>query len=117
MLPVPRRQHLLADTLPEYCDGGLGRVDAGMDAGAYPDGGILHMRGENELYVALAMTPADDPGARTEVHAFRSREPRYPARGIMWPVDGVVTASPEQFIDRCGPRDAGVDRGSPDGRS
>ncbi len=77
---------LLAPTLADTRDGGTGR-------GA----------GYNELYLSAAFVPADDPGARTIVRAFRHRETRYPVGGIKVPVDGVVRITDEQLIDRCQP--------------
>ena len=98
---------LLVDTLPRYWDGGM---DAGMDGGI-PDGGLVRGRGHNELYVAVEMVPNDDVRARPEVRAFRTTDVRYPVAGIKWPVDGVIRVTPEQMVDRCGPRDGGADAG------
>lgn len=90
---------LLADTLPIAWDAGV----LGTDAGVRPDGGLVQGRGHNELYLTVAMVPADDPGARTQVRGFRTFEPRYPVGGIKWPVDGVIYVEPDQLQDRCGP--------------
>lgn len=101
---------LLANTLPHPWDAGTPLPDGGSTGHPFPrpDGGLVIGRGHNELYLTVAMIPSDDPGARTQVQGFRTREPRYPVGGIKWPVDGVIYVTPEQFIDRCGEVDGGV---------
>ncbi len=74
----------LAPTLPDFRDGGSGR-------GA----------GYNDLFVSLAMIPADDPTGRTLVRGARFKGMRYPIGGIKSPVDGVIEVAPEDLLDRC----------------
>jgi hypothetical protein len=75
---------LLAPTLADTRDGGTGR-------GA----------GYNDLYLAAAFVPADDPGARTLIRHFRHREARYPVGGIKLPVDGIIRVPETALVDRC----------------
>jgi len=104
----------LTNTLPLYWDGG---TDAGFDGGI--DGGnLIRGPGFNDLMLALAMVPADDPGGRTLVRMFRTKEARYPVGGIKSPVDGVIQVRPEDLVEGCVPlpgADGGTDGGTPDG--
>ncbi len=76
----------LAPTLADTRDGGTGR-------GA----------GYNDLFVSVAMVPADDPNGRTLVRSFRTQAVRFPVGGIKSPVDGRIVLEPQQLVDRCGP--------------
>ena len=83
----------LANTLPDTRDAGN------------PDGGApLYRRGAgyNDLYVSVAYRPGDDPNGRTIIKATRDVKSRYPVGGLRRPVDGVVTTSRTDFVDRCG---------------
>jgi hypothetical protein len=68
------------------------RDDAGM---------VVAGAGYNDLYLSIAMVPADDPTARTLVRHFRHTGARYPLGGIKSPVDGVIRVKPEDFVDGC----------------
>jgi hypothetical protein len=81
----------LANTLRDTQDGGTGR-------GA----------GFNEVDVSFASIPADDPTAATLVKTFRYKLARFPVAGIKLPVDGVVHAAPEDFIQGCPQTGAGT---------
>jgi hypothetical protein len=81
----------LANTLPDFRDGGSGR-------GA----------GYNDLFLSVAMVPSDDPGGRSLVRAFRFQKARYPVGGIKSPVDGVIRVEPEDLVDRCLPKKTGL---------
>lgn len=74
----------LAPTLPDLRDGGTGR-------GA----------GFNDLFLSVAMTPGDDPTARTVVRTYRFQAARYPMGGIKSPVDGVIPIAAEDWVDGC----------------
>ncbi len=83
---------LLVNTLADTRDGGTGR-------GA----------GFNNLFLALAMVPADDPNGRTIVRAARFTA-RYPVNGIKSPADGVIQIKPEDLVAGC---ERGAAFGSP----
>ncbi len=89
---------LLAPTGPELSDAGY---DGGV--GLPLDGGLTLVRGAgyNELWLSVAMIPADDPTARTITRAYRYQTARYPIGGIKSPVDGVIRVAPEDFYDGC----------------
>ncbi len=89
---------LLAPTLVEYSDAG---VDAGV--GLPADGGLPVVRGAgyNDLWLSVAMIPADDPTARTITRFYRYQAARYPIGGIKSPVDGVIPVAPEDFLSTC----------------
>ena len=88
---------LLAPTQAEIVRG----YDGG--AGLPLDGGFTLLRGAgyNELWLSVAMIPADDPTARTITRAYRYQTARYPIGGIKSPVDGVIRVEPEDFYDGC----------------
>ncbi len=77
---------LLAPTLADMRDGGTGR-------GA----------GFNNIYLALAMIPADDPTAKTLVRTARYIA-RYPVGGIKSPPDGVIHVEPTDLTTGCSSR-------------
>jgi hypothetical protein len=89
---------LLSPTLLEY-------ADAGVDAGVVllPDGGLPVLRGAgyNDLWLSVAMIPADDPTARTITRFYRYSAARYPIGGIKSPVDGVIPVGPDDFVTTC----------------
>ena len=89
---------LLAPTQLEYADAG---VDGGPPFG--PDGGRLvkHGAGYNQLWLSVAMIPADDPTARTINRFYRYDAARYPIGGIKSPVDGLIHVNPEDFLSSC----------------
>jgi hypothetical protein len=89
---------LLAPTLLQVADGG---VDAGVVP--LPDGGMPVIRGAgyNDLWLSVAMIPADDPTARTITRFYRYQAARYPIGGIKSPVDGVIRVRPEDFLASC----------------
>ncbi|MBN1203924.1 MAG: VWA domain-containing protein [Myxococcaceae bacterium] len=89
---------LLAPTLVEFTDAG---VDAGV--GIPTDGGLPVVRGGgyNDLWLSVAMIPADDPTARTITRFYRYQSARYPIGGIKSPVDGVIPVTPEDFLITC----------------
>jgi len=89
---------LLAPTLLEVTDAG---VDAGV--GIPTDGGLPVVRGAgyNDLWLSVAMIPADDPTARTITRFYRYDAARYPIGGIKSPVDGVIRVTPEDFVSTC----------------
>jgi hypothetical protein len=89
---------LLAPTGPEVTDAGY---DGGV--GLPLDGGLTLLRGAgyNDLWLSVAMIPADDPTARTITRAYRYQTARYPIGGIKSPVDGVIRVTPEAFYDGC----------------
>jgi hypothetical protein len=62
---------------------------------------VVRGAGYNDLYLSIAMVPADDPTARTLVRHFRYTGARYPLGGIKSPVDGVIRVSSEDFVDGC----------------
>jgi hypothetical protein len=64
-------------------------------------GTVVRGAGYNDLYLSIAMVPADDPTARTLVRHFRHTGARYPLGGIKSPVDGVIRVKPEDFVDGC----------------
>ncbi|HZH02857.1 MAG TPA: VWA domain-containing protein, partial [Myxococcaceae bacterium] len=86
------------------------RVDNVLLANTQPDvrdvtdGGTGFKAGTNDLFLSLAMVPADNPTAPTVLRSFRYRGARFPVGGIKYPVDGVVPVRPEDFVDRCAPR-------------
>ncbi|MDY7226532.1 VWA domain-containing protein [Hyalangium rubrum] len=89
---------LLAPTGPDI-------TDAGMDGGVgLPlDGGLTLLRGAgyNDLWLSVAMIPADDPTARSITRFYRYQTARYPLGGIKSPVDGVIRVEPEDFLSAC----------------
>ncbi len=88
---------LLAPTQLEYADGGPnGPI-------LLPDGGPVVVRGGgyNDLWLSVAMIPADDPTARTITRFYRYDAARYPIGGIKAPVDGVIRVNPEDFVAAC----------------
>jgi hypothetical protein len=89
---------LLAPTGPFLSDAGY---DGGV--GLPLDGGLTLLRGAgyNELWLSVAMLPADDPTARTITRAYRYDQARYPIGGIKLPVDGVIRVAPEDFYNGC----------------
>ncbi len=91
---------LLAPTILEVSDAG---VDAGLPVGRPEDGGppVLRGAGYNDLWLSVAMIPADDPTARTITRFYRYRAARYPIGGIKSPVDGVIHVRPEDFLSQC----------------
>jgi len=100
----------LTNTLPWYFDGGTA---AGFDGGV--DGGtLIRGPGFNDVMLALAMVPADDPKGRTLVRLWRSKEARYPVGGIKSPVDGVLRLGPDDLVTGCA-SPPGTDGGIPDG--
>jgi hypothetical protein len=88
---------LLAPTQLEYADGGMGQPVP------LPDGGYVVVRGAgyNDLWLSVAMIPADDPTARTIVRFYRYNAARYPIGGIKAPVDGIIRVAPEDFVSTC----------------
>ncbi|MBU8894451.1 VWA domain-containing protein [Corallococcus sp. H22C18031201] len=84
---------LLAPTQDFVSDGG---VAGGPDAGV-----VLRGAGYNDLYLSIAMVPADEPSSRTLVRTFRVDNVRYPVAGIKSPPDGVIRVNPEDFVDGC----------------
>jgi hypothetical protein len=88
---------LLAPTQLEYADGGMGAPVP------LPDGGRAVVRGAgyNDLWLSVAMIPADDPTARTIVRFYRYNAARYPIGGIKAPLDGVIRVAPEDFVSTC----------------
>jgi hypothetical protein len=71
-------------------------IAAADDAGVVTRGA-----GFNDVSLSVAMVPADDPTARTQVRTFRTDTVRYPVGGIKSPADGVIRVEPEQFVDGC----------------
>jgi hypothetical protein len=88
---------LLAPTQLELADGGMGAPVP------LPDGGQLVVRGAgyNDLWISVAVIPADDPTARTITRFYRYDTARYPVGGIKAPVDGVIRVAPEDFVATC----------------
>ena len=76
---------LLAPTRAEVGDGGV----------------VLTGAGYNDLWLSVALVPADDPAGRTLVRTFRYREARYPLGGVKLPVDGVIRVAPQDFAEGC----------------
>jgi hypothetical protein len=76
-------------------------VDAGVVLPT--DGGLPVVRGAgyNDLWLSVAMIPADDPTARTITRFYRYSAARYPIGGIKLPVDGVIRVKPEDFLSTC----------------
>jgi hypothetical protein len=74
--------------------------DAGMDGGYVraPRGA-----GFNDLYLAVSMTPSDEPNAKTLVQHFWYHDARFPVGGIKSPVDGVINIGPNNLAQGCGP--------------
>ncbi|KFE65230.1 VWA domain-containing protein [Hyalangium minutum] len=91
---------LLAPTLLEVSDAG---VDAGLPVGRPTDGGPVVLRGAgyNDLWLSVAMIPADDPTARTITRFYRYNAARYPIGGVKSPVDGVIRVNSEDFVSTC----------------
>lgn len=69
------------------------------------DGGTGRLAGMNELHIAAAFIPADDPAPRTLIRAARIHTARYPIGGIKLPVDGVLRVPDEALVERCQPSD------------
>ena len=61
--------------------------------------------GYNDLYMAYAMVPADNPNAPTVMRQLRYRGARYPVNGIKTPADGILTFESADFHDLCAPTD------------
>jgi len=113
----------LSPTLPNRPDGGISLPDGGQyflpDGGLlFPDGGTGYGAGWNEIQIAIAMLPADDPTGRTIVRTFHTTAARYPVGGIKQTVDGVIRVEPTDFIPTCyvppgidGGIDGGTDAG------
>lgn len=57
--------------------------------------------GYNDIYVSLAMVPADAPTDHTEIRQFRVQQVRFPVGGIRSPVDGVIPMQPTDLIAGC----------------
>ena len=96
----------LVPTLDFRPDGGVWLPDGGQlfraDGGyVFADGGIGYGAGINEIQIAIAMLPADDPTGRTILRTYRTRAARFPIAGIKEPVDGVIRVNPEDFIPSC----------------
>jgi thrombospondin type 3 repeat protein len=96
----------LVPTLDYRPDGGVWLPDGGQlfraDGGyLFADGGIGYGAGINEIQIAIAMLPADDPTGRTILRTFHTRAARYPVAGIKETVDGVIRVEPSDFIPTC----------------
>ena len=110
----------LSPTLPNRPDGGISLPDGGQfflpDGGLlFPDGGTGYGAGWNEIQIAIAMLPADDPTGRTILRTFHTTAARYPVGGIKQTVDGVIRVEPNDFIPTCyAPPgiDGGIDGGT-----
>ena len=64
--------------------------------------------GYNDIYLAYAMVPADNPNAPTVMRQLRYQDARYPVDGIKSPADGVILFKPSDFHDVCLPTDPAV---------
>ena len=110
----------LSPTLPNRPDGGISLPDGGQyflpDGGLlFPDGGTGYGAGWNEIQIAIAMLPADDPTGRTILRTFHTTAARYPVGGIKQTVDGVIRVEPTDFIPTCyvpPSIDGGIDGGT-----
>ncbi|WP_141328793.1 vWA domain-containing protein [Myxococcus sp. AB025B] len=70
-------------------------------ASADDAGVVVRGAGYNDIALSVAMVPADDPTARTQVRTFRVNHVRYPVGGIKSPADGIIRVNPEDFVDGC----------------
>jgi hypothetical protein len=123
VLQVPGGERVAVAHAPQPPDGGISLPDGGQyflpDGGLlFPDGGTGYGAGWNEIQIAIAMLPADDPTGRTIVRTFHTTAARYPVGGIKQTVDGVIRVEPTDFIPTCyvppgidGGIDGGTDAG------
>ncbi len=61
--------------------------------------------GWNDLYLAYAVVPADDPSAPTILRQLRYQGARYPVNGVKTPANGILTFQSSDFHDQCLPTD------------